>query len=89
MYSTLFMKSFTVIISIYNSAMDFMVTCIGSKPYRFKVETIIGEPHATVLKLLPGHEWVAEHVSVKYFTKDNIRRLGALIEGEKPKWILN
>jgi hypothetical protein len=52
------------------------------------VETTIGEPHATVLKLLPGHEWVAEHVSMKYFTKDNIRRLGLLIEGEKPKWAL-
>jgi len=82
------MKSFKVIISIYNSAMGFMVTCIGSKPYRFKVETTIGEPHATVLKLLPGREWVAEHVSMKYFTKDNIRRLGLLIEGEKPKWAL-
>ena len=83
------MKSFKVIISIYNSAMGFMVTCIGSKPYRFKIETSIKEPHATVLKLLPGHKWVAEHVSMKYFTKDNIRRLGLLIEGEKPKWILS
>ena len=82
------MKSFTVIISIYNLAMDFIVTCIGSKPYRFKVETIIGEPHA-VLKLLPGHEWVAEQVSMKYFTKDNIKRLGLLIEDEKPKWALS
>jgi hypothetical protein len=83
------MKSFTVIILIYNSAMDFMVTCIGSKPYRFKIETVIGENNATVLKLLPGHKWVAEHVSMKYFTKDNIRRLGLLIEGEKPKWALS
>jgi hypothetical protein len=79
------MKSITVIISIYNSAMDFFVTCIGSKRYRFKVETTIGEPNATVLKLLPGHEWVAEHVSIKYFIKENIRRLSLLIEGEKPK----
>jgi len=56
--------------------MDFIVTCIG-------------EPHATVLKLLPGHEWVAEQVSMKYFTKDNIKRLGLLIEDEKPKWALS
>lgn len=83
------MKSFTVIISIYNLAMNFMVTRIGTKPYRFKVETIIGETNATVLKLLPGHEWVAEHVSMKYFTKENIRRLGVLIDGEKPKWALS
>ena len=83
------MKSFTVMISIYSLAMDFIVTCIGSKPYRFKVETIIGEPHATVLKLLPGHTWVAEYVSMKYFTKANIRRLGQLIEGEKTKWVLS
>ena len=82
------MKSFKIIISIYNSAMGFMVTCIGSKPYRFKIETTIGEPNATILKLLPGHKWVAEHVSMKYFTKDNIRRLGLMIEGEKPKWVL-
>lgn len=76
-------------ISIYNLAMDFIVTRIDSKPYRFKIETVIGEPHATVLKLLPGHKWVAEHVSMKYFTKANIRRLGILIEGEKPKWVLS
>lgn len=75
--------------SVYNLAMDFIVTCIGAKPYRFKVETIIGEPHATVLKLLPGHKWIAEHVSMKYFTKANIMRLGLLIEGEKLKWVLS
>lgn len=66
--------------------MAFIVTRIGTRPYRFKVETSIGEPNATVLRLLPGHTWVADHVSMKYFTKKNIRRLGILIEGEKSKW---
>jgi len=80
------MERFTVIISIYSSAMAFIVTRISTRPYRFKVETSIGEPNATVLKLLPGPIWVAEHISMKYFTKRNIRRLGALIEKEKLKW---
>jgi len=80
------MERFTVIISIYSSAMAFIVTRISTRPYRFKVETSIGEPNATVLKLLPGSTWVAEHISMKYFTKRNIRRLGALIEKEKLKW---
>jgi hypothetical protein len=81
------MKSFTIILSIYSSAMAFMVTCISANPYRFKIETTVGEPNATVLKLLPGHTWVAEHVAVKYFTKRNIKRLGALIEVKKPEWL--
>jgi len=83
------MKSFKIIISIYNSAMGFMVTCIGAKPYRFKIETGTGEQNGTVVKLLPKNKWVAEHVSVKYFTKENIRRLGLLIEEQKPKWAIS
>jgi len=82
----LLMESFTIIISIYSSAMALIVTRVSTKPYRFKVETSKGEPNATVLKLLPRHTWVAEHVSMKYFTKRNIRRLGVLIEQEKLKW---
>jgi len=80
------MESFTVIISIYSSALAFIVTRISARPYRFKVETAVGEPHATVLKLLPDNNWIAEQVSMKYFTKRNILRLGALIEREKLKW---
>jgi hypothetical protein len=80
------MKSFTIIISIYSSAMAFIITRISARPYRFKIETTVGEPHATVLRLLPDNNWIAEQVSMKYFTKRNIRRLGALIEKEKLKW---
>jgi hypothetical protein len=83
------MKSFTVIISIYNEAMNFLVTRISSRPYRFKIETDIHEHNATILRRLPGNKWIADHVSVKYFTKDNIKRLGLLIDNEKPKWSLS
>jgi len=80
------MKSFTVIISIYNEAMNFLVTRISSRPYRFKIQTDAHEPKATILRLLPGKKWIADQVSMKYFTKNNIKRLGVLIENEKPKW---
>ena len=82
------MKSFNIVILIYNSAMAFIVTRISTKPYRFKVETRIGEPHALVLKLMPGNHFIAEHVSFKYFTKVNIQKLGVLIKHEKLRWAL-
>jgi len=81
------MKSFNIVIFIYNAAMAFIVTRISTKPYRFKVESGIGEPNALVLKLMPGNHFVAEHVSFKYFTKVNIRRLGVLIKHEKLSWV--
>lgn len=82
------MKSFNIVISIYNSAMAFIVTRISIKPYRFKVETRTGEPNALVLKLMPGDHFVAEHVSFKYFTKVNIKKLGEMIKREKLRWAL-
>lgn len=82
------MKSFTGIISIYNEAMNFLVTRIGSRPYRFKTEIGAYEPKATILTLLTGNKWNIGHISMKYFTKGNIDRLGLLIENEKPKWSL-
>jgi hypothetical protein len=82
------MKSFIVIISIYNLAMNFLVAQISADPYCFKIETDIHEANATILRLLPGNKWIGDHVSMKYFTKENIRRLGSLIENERLKWSL-
>ncbi len=82
------MESFNIVIPIYNATMPFIVTRIGTRPYRFKVATHNGEPDALVLKLVRGKYFVAEHVSFKYFTKVNIKKAGLMIKREKLRWAL-
>jgi len=63
--------------------MDLVVTPVGSTLHRrFKVETIAGEANPTIIKYMPDHTWVAENVTMKFFTEKYIREVGALIENK-------
>ena len=39
-----------------------------------------------IIKYMPDHTWVAENVTMKFFTEKYIRELGALIESKKQEW---
>ena len=74
-------QSFKIVIWIYNLSMDLVVTPMDSTlHHRFKVETITGEANPMIIKCMPDHTWVAENVTMKFFTEKYIRELGALIE---------
>ena len=62
-------------------SMDLIVTPVGNSSDRhFEVEMITGETSPMVIKYSPGHTWVAENVTMKFFTEKYICELGALIE---------
>jgi hypothetical protein len=80
-------QSFKIVIWIYNLSMDLVVTPTdGMLHRRFKVETITGEVNPMIIKYMPDHTWVAENVTMKFFTEKYIRELGALIESKKQEW---
>jgi len=72
-------QSFKIVIWIYNLSMDLVVTP-STLHRRFKVETIAGGANPMIIKYMPDHTWVAENVTMKFFTEKYIRELGALIE---------
>jgi hypothetical protein len=62
---------------------------MDSAPDRsFRVETIAGSANAMIIKYMPDRTWVAENVTMKFFTERYIRELGLLIEGEQHEWCL-
>ena len=76
-------------IGIYNLPMELLITPIGNKvSHRFRVETIAGATIVMIIKYLPDGDWVAESVTMKFFTEKYIRELGSLIESKKHEWCL-
>jgi hypothetical protein len=82
------MTSFETVIRVYNLSLGLIVTPVGNSPDQFKIEMIKGEPNPMILKYLPDHSWIAEKVTMRFFTKKYISELGALIEGNRPEWFL-
>ncbi|MDB5143916.1 MAG: hypothetical protein JWQ66_2629 [Mucilaginibacter sp.] len=74
------MVSFTVVLQIYNSPLALVVTPLAMMPYSFLVKTLSDKGNSMIIKRLPNHNWIGEKVTMKYFTKKNIQRLGRLIE---------
>ncbi|HEY4196080.1 MAG TPA: hypothetical protein VGM63_11125 [Mucilaginibacter sp.] len=74
------MVSFTVVLQIYNSPLALIVTPIAMMPYSFIVKTLSGKDNSMIIKRLPNRSWIGEKVTMKYFTKKNIQRLGKLLE---------
>jgi hypothetical protein len=74
------MVSFTVVLQIYNSPLALVVTPIAMIPYSFFVKTLSDKGNSMIIKRLPNRNWIGERVTMKYFTKKNIQRLGRLIE---------
>jgi hypothetical protein len=74
------MVSFTVVLQIYNSPLALVVTPIAILPYSFLVKTLSDKSTSMIIKRLPDRSWIGEKVSMKFFTKKNIQRLGQLIE---------
>ena len=77
------MVSFTVVLQIYNSPLALVVTPIAMMPYSFLVKTLSNKNNSMIIKRLPNRSWIGEKVTMKYFTKKNIQRLGRLIETKK------
>lgn len=80
------MVSFEIVIWLYNLSICLMVTPVDTKFCHFKVETADGGSRPMILKYLPDGSWIAEKATMKFFTKEYILRLGALIEAKKPGW---
>lgn len=80
------MISTEIIIWIYNLSLCLVVTPIDTKFHRFKVETLNNGSDFMILKYLPEHFWIAEKVTMKFFTKEYIHQLGKLIEIKRPEW---
>ena len=76
------MISFPIVLQIYNSPLALVVTPLAILPYRFLIKTLSERSNSMIIKRLPDHSWVGEMVTMKYFTKKNIQRLGKLIEIE-------
>jgi hypothetical protein len=74
------MVSFTVVLQIYNSPLALVVTPIAMMPYSFLVKTLSNKSNSMIIKRLPNRSWIGEKVTMKYFTKKNIQRLGRLLE---------
>lgn len=74
------MISFSLVLQVYNLPLALVVTPLASIPYCFIVKTLNHTGNAMVIKRLPDRSWVGEMVTMKYFTKKNIQRLGRLIE---------
>jgi hypothetical protein len=74
------MVSFTVVLQIYNSPLALVVTPLAMMPYSFLVKTLSDKGNSMIIKRLPNRSWIGEKVTMKYFTKKNIQRLGRLIE---------
>ena len=74
------MVSFTVVLQIYNSPLALVVTPLAMMPYSFLVKTLSDKSNSMIIKRLPNRSWIGERVTMKYFTKKNIQRLGRLIE---------
>ena len=49
-------------------------------PYSFLVKTLNDKGESMIIKRLPGKDWIGEKVKMKFFTKQNIRPLGKLLE---------
>jgi len=79
------MASFEIILWIYDHSLRLFVTPIDANSCRFKIETIRNGTGAMILNYSPDHSWVAEKVTMKFFTKDYIHQLGKLIELERPE----
>ncbi len=77
------MVSFTIVLQIYNSPLALVVTPVAMMPYSFLVKTLSDKSNSMIIKRLPNRGWVGERVTMKYFTKENIQRLGRLIEIKK------
>jgi len=75
-----------IVMLLYNLSVCLMVTPIDSEFCRFKIEIWGGGSIPMVLKLLPDRSWTVEKATMKFFTKNHIRELGELIEGERPEW---
>jgi len=82
------MESFTVMLEIYNLSMMLLVTPIKNPPFCFYIRTIEHGSIPMTINRLPDFSWKAHNIQTKYFTLENIQRLGALIELKKPKLFL-
>ena len=76
------MISFPIVLQIYNSPLTLIVTPLAILQYRFLVKTLSKGSQSMIIKRLPDSNWIGELVTMKYFTKNNIQRLGKLIEIE-------
>lgn len=80
-------ESFKIVIWIYNLSMELIVTpVVSSRNCHFKVETITGEAKPMIIKYMPDQTWVAENVTMKFFTEKYIREMGASIESKNLEW---
>jgi hypothetical protein len=82
------MESFTVTLDIFDLSLGLIVTAMDSKPFCFRIETTTGGPNSMIINRLPDLTWNAECVTMKYFTQENIQRLGTLIESKNPAMFL-
>jgi hypothetical protein len=68
-------------------SIDLMVTPVGSPGDRhFKIEMMTGKASPMFVKYLPDHTWVAENVTMKFFTEKYIVELGALIASKQQEF---
>ena len=82
------MVSFTIILHIYNSPLALVVTPLAVAPYSFLVKTLNDTGNSMIIKRLPNKKWVGEMVKMKFFTKENIQRLGKLLETKEKEIFL-
>ena len=71
-------------LEIYNLSMVLLVTPMATRPFWFHIRPIAHGSNKMTINRLPDLSWKAEHIQMKYFTLENIQRLGALIELKKP-----
>ena len=74
------MIHFTIILHIYNSPLALVVTPLAMVPYAFLVKTLNDRASSMIIRRLPDKSWIGEKVKMKFFTKQNIQRLGKLLE---------
>jgi len=75
-----------IITLIYNLPLHMFVTPLDSRHCRFKVEINDSGPAVMILKCSPEHLWAGEKMTMKFFTTENILRLGKLIATKRSEW---
>jgi len=74
------MISFHLVLHIYNAPLTLVVTQLSILPLRFLIKALNGQTNSIIIKRLPDHGWTGELVTMKFFTKKYIQRLGKMIE---------
>jgi hypothetical protein len=81
------MISFHLVLHIYNAPLTLVVTQLSALPFRFLIKAFNNQANSIIIKRLPNNGWTGELVTMKFFTKKNIQRLGKMIEAKNKKLI--